>query len=329
MTDSVFDIALQKRFDEAPLIPAIEVTSNDTLLIRDLETGVIMRMPVSVLYSALGSAFASLIDGKVPASQLPSYVDDVLEYANLAAFPGTGESGKIYVALDTNKTYRWSGSAYVEISASLALGETSSTAYRGDRGKTAYDHSQTTGNPHSTTKADVGLSNVDNTSDTNKPVSTVQQTALDAKQATSAKGAANGYAGLDASGFVPSNQNKFYKETATRTLNSSMGSIDWFSIALGSFQGRAIKVSVVFNLSSGSGGSRVWYRESLILESGGATLSEQNLHSITAGNGSLSFILSGSNLIVRVATSIATDESARIAIEIAGYGITASNVTVA
>lgn len=56
--------------------------------------------------------------GKVPAAQLPSFVDDVLEYANFAAFPAAGESGKIYVALDTNKTYRWSGSAYVEISAS-------------------------------------------------------------------------------------------------------------------------------------------------------------------------------------------------------------------
>lgn len=56
--------------------------------------------------------------GKVPASQLPSFVDDVLEYANQAGFPGTGETGKIYVAIDTNKTYRWSGSVYVEISAS-------------------------------------------------------------------------------------------------------------------------------------------------------------------------------------------------------------------
>lgn len=81
-------------------------------------------------------------DGKVPASQLPSYVDDVLEYASLANFPGTGETGKIYVALDNGKIYRWSGSAYTEISASLALGETLSTAYRGDRGKIAYDHSQ-------------------------------------------------------------------------------------------------------------------------------------------------------------------------------------------
>lgn len=94
--------------------------------------------------------------GRVPSSQLPSYVDDVLEFTNRAAFPATGEDGKIYVAEDTNITYRWGGTEYVEISSSLALGETSSTAYRGDRGKTAYDHSQTTGNPHGTTAADVG-----------------------------------------------------------------------------------------------------------------------------------------------------------------------------
>lgn len=80
--------------------------------------------------------------GKVPSAQLPSFVDDVVEVANFAALPVTGETGKIYVTLDNNLTYRWSGSAYVEISASLALGETSATAYRGDRGKTAYDYSQ-------------------------------------------------------------------------------------------------------------------------------------------------------------------------------------------
>ena len=74
-------------------------------------------------------------DGKVPAAQLPSYVDDVLEYDKKASFPTTGETGKIYVAKDTNLTYRWGGSAYVEISVSLALGETSSTAYAGDKGK--------------------------------------------------------------------------------------------------------------------------------------------------------------------------------------------------
>lgn len=56
--------------------------------------------------------------GKVPAAQLPSYVDDVLEYASAAAFPGTGETGKIYVAIDTGAQYRWSGSAYVNFSSS-------------------------------------------------------------------------------------------------------------------------------------------------------------------------------------------------------------------
>jgi hypothetical protein len=72
--------------------------------------------------------------GLVPTSQLPSYVDDVLEYSAKSNFPTTGATGKIYVDTSTNKTYRWGGSAYVEISASLALGTTSSTAYRGDLG---------------------------------------------------------------------------------------------------------------------------------------------------------------------------------------------------
>ena len=80
-------------------------------------------------------------NGKVPSTQLPSFVDDVEEYTNLSGFPATGESGKIYVDKATNKTYRWGGTVYVEISASLALGETSSTAYAGDKGKAAYDHS--------------------------------------------------------------------------------------------------------------------------------------------------------------------------------------------
>jgi len=70
----------------------------------------------------------------------------VLEYATLTLFPTTGETGKIYVALDTNLTYRWSGTTYVEISPSLALGETSSTAYAGDKGaanKAALDSNPT------------------------------------------------------------------------------------------------------------------------------------------------------------------------------------------
>lgn len=86
------------------------------------------------------SGIASLDEnGLVPSSQLPSYVDDVLEFANQEAFPKSGETGKIYVAQDTNLTYRWSGSQYIEISKSLALGETSSTAYAGDKGKANRD----------------------------------------------------------------------------------------------------------------------------------------------------------------------------------------------
>lgn len=77
-------------------------------------------------------------NGKVLSSQLPSYVDDVLEFDSLAQFPETGESGKVYMAADTNLTYRWTGSTYVAIGNDLALGETSSTAYRGDRGAEAY-----------------------------------------------------------------------------------------------------------------------------------------------------------------------------------------------
>lgn len=77
--------------------------------------------------------------GKVPAAQLPSYVDDVLEYSTKAQFPQTGETGKIYVSKDTNLTYRWTGTQYLEISQSLALGETPSTAYPGDKGKANRD----------------------------------------------------------------------------------------------------------------------------------------------------------------------------------------------
>lgn len=86
------------------------------------------------------NGLASLDDsGKVPSTQLPSYVDDVLEFTQLDQLPKPGELGKIYVVTSTNLQYRWSGSDYVEISKSLALGETSSTAYPGDKGKATTD----------------------------------------------------------------------------------------------------------------------------------------------------------------------------------------------
>lgn len=105
------------------------------------------------------------LSGKIPEANLPSYVDDVLEYNSKSNFPKSGETGKIYVDISTNLTYRWGGSAYVEISPSLALGETSGTAYRGDYGAIAYAHSQKrSGNPHGVTKSDIGLGNVENKS---------------------------------------------------------------------------------------------------------------------------------------------------------------------
>ena len=78
-------------------------------------------------------------DGLIPTSYLPSYVSDVFEYDNLASFPSKGESNKIYIAKDTGKTYRWSGTTYVVISETLALGETAQTAYAGNKGKANAD----------------------------------------------------------------------------------------------------------------------------------------------------------------------------------------------
>ena len=102
-------------------------------------------------------------DGRVPSGQLPSFVDDVLEFDSVEEFPAVGEQGKIYVALDTNKAYRWSGSAYIYITS----GAVDSVA-----GRTGVV---------TLIKADVGLGNVDNTSDAAKPISTATQIALDGK----------------------------------------------------------------------------------------------------------------------------------------------------
>ena len=106
------------------------------------------------------SVNASAITGVIAAANLPSFVDDILDgyYGSDGIFyqhydaetkkysdAYTGETGKIYVDLNTNKTYRWSGSKYVVVSETIALGETSSTAYRGDRGAVAYNHAAAKG----------------------------------------------------------------------------------------------------------------------------------------------------------------------------------------
>ena len=82
-------------------------------------TGALGYTPVDAATKGQANGVASLdADGKVPSAQLPSYVDDAVEYDTLSVFPATGETGKIYVDKATNKTYRWSGSQYIEISAS-------------------------------------------------------------------------------------------------------------------------------------------------------------------------------------------------------------------
>jgi hypothetical protein len=183
-----------------------------------------------------------LVDGTVPASQLPSYVDDVLEVEAYASLPVTGESGKIYITLDTNKTYRWSGSGYTEISASLALGETSSTAYRGDRGKTAYDHSQAAGNPHGTTKSDVGLGNVDNTSDAGKPISTATQSALNGKQNNITNTANELFYGSGTTGSI--NQLAFPVQAGSVLRQDTSGAPYWYQY-----------MTVLYNNTSGTNAS--------------------------------------------------------------------------
>lgn len=101
--------------------------------------------------------YVQTVDGIIPSSILPSYVDDVLEYSDQSKFPNPGDNGKIYVDTSTNLTYRWGGSSYVEISKSLALGTTSTTAYRGDHGLLAYQHISKVGNPHGLTLGDLSI----------------------------------------------------------------------------------------------------------------------------------------------------------------------------
>lgn len=102
-------------------------------------TGIISGLQTAIAEkSAIGHTHADkadLIDGKVPAAQLPSYVSDITEAANVESFPETGEAARIYVALDTGKTYRWGGSTYVEISEAPQIGDTAGTVFAGERGK--------------------------------------------------------------------------------------------------------------------------------------------------------------------------------------------------
>lgn len=118
-----------------------KISENPTLTKADVGLGnVTNEAQIPLAQKGANNGVATLDEsGKVPSTQLPSFVDDVLEYENFEAFPETGESGKIYVTKDTNLEYRWSGTQYTQISKSIGLGETSSTAYAGDKGKQIAD----------------------------------------------------------------------------------------------------------------------------------------------------------------------------------------------
>ena len=179
-TDNNFTNNLKNKLD------GIESEATKTIVDSSITNTSTNPVESKVIYNALNSKLDTSLkgaangiaeldsNGKILESQLPSYVDDVLEgyYYNNNFYEDstytaliTGETGKIYIDLATNKTYRWGGSTYVLISETITLGETSSTAYRGDRGKIAYEHSLiTSGNPHNVTKSDVDLGNVENKS---------------------------------------------------------------------------------------------------------------------------------------------------------------------
>lgn len=145
--------------DNQDALLATNISSRTTKAYVDQQDNILSgRIDLKADSNAVTAALstkADLIGGKIPESQLPTMVDDVLTYDTQSLFPIIGEDGKIYIAKDTNKSFRWTGSSYVELSSGVVLGETSATAYRGDRGKTAYDHTFATGNPHNATTSDI------------------------------------------------------------------------------------------------------------------------------------------------------------------------------
>lgn len=115
-----------------------------------------LEKPLSVQVISALDGKADVVDGKVPEQYLPSYIDSVQEYEGESSFPSEGLNNVVYLDTTTNKPFRWGGSSYVEIGSGLALGETISTAYRGDRGKIAYDHTLDLDNPHEVTASQIG-----------------------------------------------------------------------------------------------------------------------------------------------------------------------------
>lgn len=132
--------------------------------------------------------YAQLVNGLIPATILPSYVDDIVEFSAITALPALGEAGKIYITLDNNKTYRWSGSAYIELTGSPgttdAVPEGAVNRYFTEaRAADAAPVQSVAGRSGNVAlnRADVGLELVDNTDDFSKPVSIETAIALSNK----------------------------------------------------------------------------------------------------------------------------------------------------
>lgn len=166
------------------LLPITNINAGSNISIN--KTGTTFTISTSGLQPA--GNYATLVDGLIPSAQLPSYVDDVLEYASSGVFPAAGEIGKIYVTLNDNKTYRWGGTTYIEISASPGstdnVPEGSINKYYTDaRASVAAPVQSVSGRIGNIilSKDDVGLNNIDNTSDLNKPISSATQQVLDNK----------------------------------------------------------------------------------------------------------------------------------------------------
>ena len=242
------------------------------------------QIPLSQKGAASGVAELDA-SGTVLSSQLPSFVDDVLEYSGFGSLPATGETGKIYITLNDNKTYRWSGSSYVEISASLALGETVDTAYRGDRGKTAYDHSLVSGNPHNTAASNIGTDTTNFNGNLSSADNTIQKALNTLDDMTSGGGNVDidGTAGETITAldrvYLNSSNNKWYRVDSDST-NPAVGSMRGVAIdAITSDSSGTIRTrGVVSGYTGLTAGAEVWAS----VNPGGHT---QTKPSVSAGGG--------------------------------------------
>lgn len=227
----------QKEFEVTPMFPTATVgddsnygattefvTRADTILWDSTVTAIAGKQdalgftPENAANKGVANGYAGLdSSGRVPASMLPAYVDEIEEYPTVGDFPATGNSSTLYLELEFGKLYRWGGTQYVGVSDAASTADTSTrwaiprtvTLSGKAAGSTSFDGSTDFSlevTSLTVNKADVGLANVDNTSDADKPISTAAQTALDTKQNLSGKGVANGYASLGADAKVPAEQ---------------------------------------------------------------------------------------------------------------------------